>query len=84
MTTELPLTISIGTGTASDQEIDRFARIANAWWDPDGAFRALHRLNPLRAAYVRDQLCRHFGREIGADRPSPAFASSTSVAAVAC
>ncbi|MFO1128965.1 MAG: bifunctional 2-polyprenyl-6-hydroxyphenol methylase/3-demethylubiquinol 3-O-methyltransferase UbiG [Rhodospirillales bacterium] len=69
MTTELPLTISIGTGTASDQEIDRFARIANAWWDPDGAFRALHRLNPLRAAYVRDQLCRHFGREIGADRP---------------
>ncbi len=56
-------------GTASAGEIERFARIAQAWWDPDGAYRALHRLNPLRGAYVRDHLCRHFGRDVAAARP---------------
>jgi 2-polyprenyl-6-hydroxyphenyl methylase / 3-demethylubiquinone-9 3-methyltransferase len=57
------------SGTAAGEEIDRFARIAQEWWDPNGAFRALHRLNPLRAAYVRDHLCRHFGGDVGAERP---------------
>ncbi len=60
---------AVGTGTASDEEIERFARIARAWWDPDGAYRALHRLNPLRAAYARDHLCMHFGRDVAAEQP---------------
>ena len=37
-------------------EIERFAALADRWWDPDGAFRALHALNPVRIAYVRDAL----------------------------
>ena len=37
-------------------EIERFARLAERWWDLHGAFRALHALNPVRIAYVRDAL----------------------------
>jgi 2-polyprenyl-6-hydroxyphenyl methylase/3-demethylubiquinone-9 3-methyltransferase len=51
------------SGSIDQAEIARFAEQAEAWWDPDGAFRPLHRLNPVRLAYLRDQLTGHFGRE---------------------
>ena len=38
------------------EEIERFAALAERWWDRHGAFRALHALNPVRIAYVRDAL----------------------------
>ena len=50
-------------------EVARFAKLAADWWDPNGAFRPLHKLNPVRLAFIRDQLCRHFGREPMAKRP---------------
>ena len=44
-------------GTAGDnfrqQELDRFASLANRWWDPDGPQKPLHALNPARLGYVR-------------------------------
>ena len=51
------------TGTASADEIARFSAMADAWWDPNGKFRPLHRLNPVRIAYVRDRVTDHFGRD---------------------
>ncbi|WP_428992106.1 bifunctional 2-polyprenyl-6-hydroxyphenol methylase/3-demethylubiquinol 3-O-methyltransferase UbiG [Pseudoxanthomonas suwonensis] len=33
-------------------ELDKFAALANRWWDPDGPQRALHVLNPVRLDYV--------------------------------
>ena len=33
-------------------ELDKFAALANRWWDPDGPQRALHVLNPVRVDYV--------------------------------
>jgi len=56
-------------GTAAQDEIARFDAIADDWWDPDGDFRPLHRLNPLRVGYVRDAVVRHFGRDPAAERP---------------
>lgn len=56
-------------GTASTDEIARFAAIADAWWDPAGDFRPLHRLNPTRIAYVRDHLARHAATDPLAPRP---------------
>ena len=47
----------------SPDEITRFSRHADDWWNPDGAFRPLHRLNPVRLAYLRDEACQHFGRD---------------------
>lgn len=56
-------------GTASADEIARFAAIADAWWDPAGDFRPLHQLNPTRIAYTRDALARHYDRAPLAPRP---------------
>ncbi len=47
-------------------EIARFSSHAAEWWDPNGALRPLHRLNPVRIAYARDHVCAHFKRPSGA------------------
>ena len=44
-------------------EIARFAAIAAEWWNPNGKFRPLHKLNPVRLAYVRAQAEARFGRD---------------------
>ena len=50
-------------GTSVDPaEIAKFAALADAWWDPEGKFRPLHRLNPTRLAYIRDTAAARFGR----------------------
>lgn len=43
-------------------EVERFDRLAESWWDPSGPMRPLHRINPLRLTFIRDEACRHFGR----------------------
>ena len=50
-------------------EIDWFSALAQTWWDADGPMRPLHRLNPVRLAYIRDKLCRQFERDGALLRP---------------
>jgi 2-polyprenyl-6-hydroxyphenyl methylase/3-demethylubiquinone-9 3-methyltransferase len=42
------------------EEVAQFASHAGDWWDPDGSERMLHRLNPVRLAYIRDQVDQHW------------------------
>ena len=42
-------------------EVRHFAGLAGDWWDPDGASAMLHRLNPVRLCYIRDQIDQHWG-----------------------
>lgn len=63
--TELPIR---GTSVARD-EVERFDRIARAWWDPEGDFRPLHRLNPVRVNWIRYAAAHHFGLDAQAERP---------------
>lgn len=52
-----------GAGTTLDPtEVERFERIASEWWDPAGKFRPLHEIGPARLAFIRDEVCRRFGR----------------------
>jgi 2-polyprenyl-6-hydroxyphenyl methylase/3-demethylubiquinone-9 3-methyltransferase len=50
-------------------EVERFSRIAAEWWDPHGKFAPLHRFNPVRLAFIREQALRRFGRDPGARAP---------------
>ena len=50
-------------------EVAKFGALAGSWWDPEGDFRPLHRLNPTRLAFIRDQACAHFARNLAADQP---------------
>lgn len=44
-------------------EVAKFAALADSWWDSAGPYRPLHRLNPVRLAFIRDRLCAHLGRD---------------------
>ncbi len=51
------------------QEVERFARIAEEWWDPKGSLGALHRFNPARLGFIRRVAVERFGRDPAARRP---------------
>lgn len=55
--------------TIDQSEIDRFSAMAAEWWDPTGKFRPLHKINPVRLAYIRDKAAENFGRDPKAHRP---------------
>jgi 2-polyprenyl-6-hydroxyphenyl methylase/3-demethylubiquinone-9 3-methyltransferase len=57
------------TASVDPAEIAKFSAMAEAWWDPAGKFRPLHRLNPVRLIYIRDRTAARFGREPLAPRP---------------
>ena len=65
-TADLP---GAGTSTVDPAEIARFAALAESWWDPMGKFKPLHRLNPVRLAFLRERLIAHFHRDRTALRP---------------
>jgi len=50
-------------------EVERFSRIAAEWWDPKGKFAPLHKFNPVRLGFIRDQALHRFGRDPKARRP---------------
>lgn len=50
-------------------DVARFAAVADQWWDPGGKFAPLHRLNPARLAFIREQCLEHFGRDGQARAP---------------
>lgn len=45
-------------------EIAKFNDIASRWWDPDGEFKPLHLLNPVRLSYISDELQGLFGKTV--------------------
>lgn len=53
----------MSSSSVDPAEVERFARIADAWWDVDGKFAPLHRLNPVRIGFVRDRVAAHLGRD---------------------
>lgn len=57
------------TGSSVDpREVEYYSRLADQWWDANGAFWPLHRLNKLRSAFIVRELSRHFSRG-SADKP---------------
>jgi 2-polyprenyl-6-hydroxyphenyl methylase/3-demethylubiquinone-9 3-methyltransferase len=43
------------------REVEKFSAAAAEWWDANGRFRPLHRLNPIRLAFIREKVLAHFG-----------------------
>jgi 2-polyprenyl-6-hydroxyphenyl methylase/3-demethylubiquinone-9 3-methyltransferase len=57
------------TTTVDAAEVERFARMADEWWDAEGKFAPLHRLNPARIGFIRDRVAGHCGRDPLKSRP---------------
>src|SRR2546421_2790535 len=57
-----------GSETFSDPTVDkaevaRFSALAAEWWDARGRMGMLHRFNPVRLAFIKAAVCRHFDRD---------------------
>ena len=55
--------------SVDEGEVERFARMAEEWWDPSGKFRPLHQLNPMRLGFIRSVAAEHFGCDAGCYAP---------------
>ena len=48
------------SSTINKKEIDKFSKIAEDWWNPEGKFKPLHQFNPERIKYIRENTVKHF------------------------
>ena len=48
------------TNTINKKEIEKFSQIAEEWWDPDGKFKPLHKFNPIRISYIKNNIISSF------------------------
>jgi len=48
------------TNTINKEEIEKFSRIAEEWWNPTGKFKPLHKFNPIRIAYIKENIINTF------------------------
>ena len=56
------------SSTINKKEIDKFSKIAEDWWNPEGKFKPLHQFNPERIKYIKDNTIKHFNL-INKDKP---------------
>ena len=57
------------TATIDPKEAAHFGALAAEWWDPKGSSAMLHKLNPVRLAFIREAIDAHFGIDSRALRP---------------
>ena len=46
--------------TINKKEIEKFSKIAAEWWNPNGKFKPLHKFNPIRIKYIKDNIIKKF------------------------
>ena len=46
--------------SVNKKEIDKFSKMADEWWDPEGKFKPLHKFNPIRIKYLKENIVYNF------------------------
>ena len=64
-----PSTMVSTDASVDPREVALFGGIAHEWWDPNGTSKLLHRINPVRLAYIRAHALDRFGRDERARSP---------------
>ena len=49
--------------TINKKEIEKFSKIAEEWWNPQGKFKPLHKFNPIRISYIKQNIIESFKLE---------------------
>ena len=60
---------TVTAATIRPEEAAHFARLAQDWWDPKGSSAMLHRMNPLRLAFLRGAIDAHWGGDPESVKP---------------
>ncbi|MFT4718052.1 MAG: 2-polyprenyl-6-hydroxyphenyl methylase/3-demethylubiquinone-9 3-methyltransferase [Rickettsiales bacterium] len=56
--------------TIIPEEVEKFSAIASEWWDKNGKFKPLHKINPVRVVFIRDLACKYF-RDLNSESRQP-------------
>ncbi len=46
--------------SVNKKEIEKFSKMASEWWDPEGKFKPLHKFNPIRIQYIKENITKNF------------------------
>ena len=46
--------------SVNKKEIEKFSKMAAEWWDPSGKFKPLHKFNPIRIKYIKENIISNF------------------------
>ena len=46
--------------SVNSKEIEKFSKIAEEWWDTQGKFKPLHKFNPIRISYIKENIVKSF------------------------
>ena len=46
--------------SVNKKEIEKFSKMAAEWWDPSGKFKPLHKFNPIRIKYIKENIINNF------------------------
>jgi 2-polyprenyl-6-hydroxyphenyl methylase/3-demethylubiquinone-9 3-methyltransferase len=68
------------TTTINKEEIQKFSKLADEWWDVNGKFKPLHMFNPIRIEYIVEKIKQHF--KIMNDKPN--FLNGLSILDIGC
>jgi 2-polyprenyl-6-hydroxyphenyl methylase / 3-demethylubiquinone-9 3-methyltransferase len=68
------------TSTINREEIQKFSKLADEWWDVNGKFKPLHMFNPIRIEYITEKIKHHF--KIRNDKAN--FLSGLSILDIGC
>ena len=55
--------------TVDKIEIEKFSKLAQDWWNPNGKFKPLHLFNPARIKFIKEKLINHFNRDLYSEKP---------------
>ena len=50
----------MANNTINKQEIEKFNKLAEEWWNPEGKFKPLHKFNPIRIEYIKNNIIKKF------------------------
>jgi len=50
--------------SVNKKEIEKFSKMATEWWNPSGKFKPLHKFNPIRIKYIKENIIRNFKLKI--------------------
>ena len=57
------------TNTINKKEIEKFSKIAEEWWNPIGKFKPLHKFNPIRISYIKNNIISSFKLDASNNKP---------------
>ena len=49
--------------SVNKKEIEKFSKMAAEWWNPEGKFKPLHKFNPIRIRYIKENIINNFKLE---------------------